>query len=268
MFSIIIFSYSNYNYYFISDKLELKVPISTVVTDMNKRAKDGNDCKVFVSNKMCHNIIRDYNIPKAGQYNRSDWLSSKMALEICKKKWSVHPHCLFQEIPDRPECGNSSDSIREGFLEDAFIVLMSPYQLSMLKDFGENIVGVDTTHQVSTYNHNLTTIVVQDHRREGVPVAFCISRSKDSATYTRFFEIVKTALGQSLRCEYFISDGDLTIYNSWKQVMGPAGQSRLCLWHVKKAWGRKLDGLKMEQKIRVRIEKELNELIEVLDETM
>lgn len=163
------------------------------------------------------------------------------------------------EIP-APVLANAEDI---DALSSAFIVMATPMQLHKLIEHGWKTIGVDTTHQVSKYNHNLTTIIVQDERNEGFPVAFCISKHKNAETYEKFFAIVKSRIG-GVSCKYFISDGDMTLYNCWKRVMGPAKQARLCIWHVKRSWGRKLQNLQIKKGslLRARMEKQLEALLE------
>lgn len=157
--------------------------------------------------------------------------------------------------------------LKKHILAKSFVVIAAPFQLQKLKEHGTKVIGVDTTHEVSMYGHLLTTICVQDERKEGLPVAFCISKRKDTATYVRFFEQVRAAVGQ-INCDYFMSDGDPTIYDAWKEVMGEAKQPRLCSWHVKKAWGRKLDQLTVREEtpLRNQMNRQLDKLMYELDE--
>lgn len=124
-------------------------------------------------------------------------------------------------------------------LTSAFIVMAIPMQLHKLMEHGWKTVGVDTTHQVSKYNYNLTTFIVQDERKEGFPVAFFVSKHKNAETAEKLLAIVKSRIGGVLSCKYFISDGDVTLFNCWKRVMGSSEQARFCIWHVKGSWGRK-----------------------------
>lgn len=242
------------------------------MNEMRGDAKGLYDPRLFITTQTCLDIERSFNIPKTGQYHKSDWVSTRIALEVCREKWNDPQSFITYEIAappsSFPEIGGQVKSIREEFLVDSFIVLIFPMQLTILKEFGNNVIAVDSTHKVTRYDHNLTTIVVVDQRGEGYPVAFCISRRKDGDTYTRFFECVKMSLGYSMSCNYFVSDGDITLYSSWKKVMGPAGQSRLCLWHVRRAWGQRLDSLRMPAEIRKPIEDKLVGLVETLDESV
>lgn len=179
---------------------------------------------------------------------------------------NLDPPAPTERVSENPLEDGVASSIKEGFLENAFVVVASPFQLSILLDYGQNICGVDTTHLVSSYKHNLTTLLVMDERKEGVPVAFCVSKRKDEWTYTKFFETLRSVLGFSITCNFFISDGDMTIYKAWKNIMGPAGESRLCWWHVKHAWIRYMkQPLKMNQNTIKTIIAELDAINAILD---
>lgn len=202
----------------------------------------------YVNIKMLHNIKARYNITDPGRYHNNDKLSSEVAIEIHKKRQVDKPQFFYGEYPDEKA-------------DDAFVVIMFPYQIDMIKKFGHGVIGTDTTHEMTEYGHYLTTLVIQDERGEGVPVAFCISKKKDTVTWTRFFKMVKEAAG-TITCDYFITDGDNSYYNAWCRVMGKPRQRRLCLWHIKKNWGERMAQLRIKDENKEALDKILNELIE------
>jgi hypothetical protein len=58
----------------------------------------------------------------------------------------------------------------------------------MLVKFGNDIVFIDSIHGTNLYDFHLTILLVVDEFGNGIPVAFCISNKKDTATWITFFE--------------------------------------------------------------------------------
>ena len=79
----------------------------------------------------------------------------------------------------------------------------------MLKNFGERVVCIDSTHKSTGYDFLLITVVVVDEFGEGYPVAWCLCNKED--------QILMTRVGN------------------------------LCTWHIDRAWRQAL-GLLHERK--------------------
>lgn len=182
---------------------------------------------MYLSKKDCHNIRRDFNVQKPGEFNGVDGVSCAMAMKLAHVRYRDLPlKCLYLDIP------------AEG-AADGFAVIITPYMALKFREHGDGTVGIDSTHRMSRYNHYLTTLMVRDERKHGVPVAWCISRKRDTETWRRFFRIVKDILGP-IQPVNFISDGDFSFFNAWCDIMGVPERQRLCLWHVYKSWGERM----------------------------
>ena len=118
-------------------------------------------------------------------------------VEIPKPFWSQHRN-LFGETP-LPE--PSLPVIEE---KDFILVIQTPLQAAMLKEFGNNIILIDSTHRTTGYDFQLITIVVVDELGEGYPIAWCLSNRED--------QIVLTG---TISPSWFMSDDADQFYGAW-----------------------------------------------------
>lgn len=181
------------------------------------------DPRSMLSSKGVWNVI---NLEKLNYKAKDDWTSSKCLLDGWKKE-SIGLEIHHFEGPN---------------VNEAFVVLANSHQLDLLKQFGPNLICIDSTHGCSMYGHMVTTLMIRDTRNENYPVAYCISQKKDEATWRKFFLILKEEIG-FLVPQYFLSDDDCSFYNAWCHVMGKPGNRRLCLWHVIKNWKQRYHNL-------------------------
>lgn len=68
---------------------------------------------------------------------------------------------------------------------------MSDIQESLLKQFGTNIIAIDSTHGLNNYDFETTSLMVVDEFVEGFPVAFLFSNRKDTYINYLFFKTIK-----------------------------------------------------------------------------
>lgn len=219
------------------------------------RHKGGGDpasVAYWVNSKVISNV-REAKVFPAGRFNKNDRQSSEDALKLLRSTYDSpglkKDLCLYYAFPN--------DNI-----EDAVVIFATPRQIQLLREHGRNgVIGVDTTFQKTQAKHFLTTVVVQDERRHGVPVAFCISPRHDIDTFKIFFKQLRDVAG-TITCQHFISDGEETFYNAWSIVMGQPLNRRLCIWHVKKNWGKKLTALRFHGQEYEAAKKTLSDILE------
>ena len=156
--------------------------------------------------------------------------------------------------------GNSEG--QEG--KDLILIIANDFQLDMLKKFGHDIVCIDSTHGTNMYDFHLTSLVVVDEFGNGIPVAFCISNKKNSATWTIFFSKLRDRVGV-LESKVFMSDIDHSFYKAWKRVMKPVSRRLFCTWHVDKAWRKYLQKKIKDTEKRVSVYKSLRVLLQETD---
>lgn len=127
---------------------------------------------------------------------------------------------------------------------------MSPFQKQMLSKFGSDRLCIDSTHGMTGYGFELTTLLVVDEYEEGIPVAFFCSSSVNSDNLKVFFNCVKEAVGE-VKPRSFMSDDAPAFYNAWVAVMGSVDKRLLCSWHVDRAWQGKLYTIKDNEKKKI-----------------
>lgn len=252
-----------FKYYFlivnltISEQLELGVEIRTVVKNVRGKAAGEGRPEHALTNKTCRNVGRDYGIKPDGHFNADDKNSCDLALVVLRTRYEAWKRdlCIRKEFPDKS-------------VNEAYVVFATPFQIVSLRnasDKGPVVLGIDSTHKMTAYDHYLTTLVLQDERRHGVPVAFCISVKRDEDTWVKFFTAVRETVGHVVKCDTFISDGDYSFYNAWKRVMTEVPCRRLCLWHAKKSWGERMVQLKFDEDQLKSTKATLDRLVDELD---
>lgn len=74
----------------------------------------------------------------------------------------------------------------DGNEEDFFLAISTPFQRSMLKTFGRELVFMDAVHNLNKYGYAMMTLVVRDEFGNGVSVAFGISAVENGARWSQF----------------------------------------------------------------------------------
>ena len=93
--------------------------------------------------------------------------------------------------------------------------MQTRFQCDMLKKFGSNCVYIDSTHSTN-HDFPLTTLMVIDEFREGVPVAFMVSNHETAAVIEAFDESIKSRVG-ILEPQVFMSDDAPQYFSSWQK---------------------------------------------------
>lgn len=130
------------------------------------------------------------------------------------------------------------------------IILMNSAQSEMLKKFGGNIVCVDSTHGLNSYDFEMTTVLVIDEFYEGFPVATMFSNRKDTHIHEIFFGKIKERTGQ-IEANVFMTDITNIFYSAWVSTMGAVPHQLYCSWHVDRAWQQNLNKVNDSEKKEV-----------------
>lgn len=75
------------------------------------------------------------------------------------------------------------------------LAISSPFQRLMMQTFGRKLMFMDAVWGTNRPGYAMLTLLVQDDFGNGVPVAFCISDTEDSARWHRFIVATLTAAG-------------------------------------------------------------------------
>ena len=118
--------------------------------------------------------------------------------------------------------------------DDFFLVLQTPLQADMLKQFSK-IICIDGTHGTNGYDFTLVTLLVVDEFGEGFPAAWCLCNKEDTTQLTYFYTILKERVG-TLSPTWFMSDDADQYFTAWTKVFNDKPHKLLCSWHVDRAW--------------------------------
>lgn len=110
---------------------------------------------------------------------------------------------------------------------DFVLVFMTNSQKDLFLEYGGDVVCVDGTNGVNSYNFQLYTLLVLDSAREGIPVGFMFSNRGDEDVLRIFFEEIKKTTGK-VKAHAFMSDMDTTFYNAWSDIMGDSVLQLYC----------------------------------------
>uniref|UniRef100_A0A6P7GR01 Uncharacterized protein LOC114345728 n=1 Tax=Diabrotica virgifera virgifera TaxID=50390 RepID=A0A6P7GR01_DIAVI len=187
----------------------------------------------LITMKDIGNIKTSFNIsPKDGQRHKNDMASVDLYVRECARLGEHNPIPLYKK---QGEC-------MDGFEEnDVCLIIMNTVQKELFKKFVGNIVCVDGTHGLNSYDFEITTILVLDEFREGFPVAFLFSNRKDQHVYEVFFKHVKNAVDmEEININTFTTDITNVYYTAWVSVMGSVSLHLYCSWHIDRAWQQNL----------------------------
>nr|XP_042912137.1 uncharacterized protein LOC122272463 [Parasteatoda tepidariorum] len=137
---------------------------------------------------------------------------------------------------------------------------MTEAQREMLTKYAPECICIDSTHGTNAYDFQLTTLLVLDDMRQGLPCAFMISSKVNQDTCAVFFSEIKDVVGD-ISTAIFMSDMAETYYNAWLSTFHTVPTNRLyCAWHVDNAWRNNLNKIK-NQDLRVFVYKILKTLM-------
>ena len=118
---------------------------------------------------------------------------------------------------------------------DFVMVLQTPYQAHIMKEFGNNIVCIDSTFKTTGYDFTLITVMVIDEFGEGYPTGWCLTTREDHHVMHLFFETLKQRVG-AINTRWIMTDDADQFYNAWKSAFSDSSHKLLCTWHVDRAW--------------------------------
>jgi len=234
----------------ITDKLSVEVPLDVLLQGVLNEM-DG-------TLKRCHIITKSdlINIERSLQVNRSspcgDSLDAASAIHSMEGLDVYSPIILYKRQGTYDLDIYPHDVVVGAWEEDDFLFgLMDASQHHILQLYGNcesSVVCVDSTRTTNpkqtcfgtnmklTYKQfHLTTLMVLDGSRQGVPVAFLYSNRQTEATFTLFLEAVRERVGV-ISCNAFMSDITPQFYNSWKYVMGDCCHHLYLTWSVDKSF--------------------------------
>ncbi|KAJ8977220.1 hypothetical protein NQ317_002473, partial [Molorchus minor] len=146
--------------------------------------------------------------------------------------------------------------------EDFVLIIMTTAQKDFLAKYGLDVICVDGTHWLNSYQFELTTLLVLDDLREGFPCSFLISNRSDKEVLKLMFSKFKEEI---VTPKVFMSDMAESSYNAWTEVNGVPERRLFCTWHVLHAWKKNLVKIKSKDK-QYEIYNQLRSILQERDE--
>lgn len=217
----------------IAEDLERGVPMKTIL----KRIRTSVAAKLrpmhLAERSSLHNIKRQFSIAAPERCHANDAVSVDTWVLAMKEKGEALVR-LYKAQGAVDPSGTFSSA-------DFALVLMTEPQRELLEELGPaGTVCLDSTHGTTGYQFELTTLLVLDEVRSGVPVAYFICNRINELTLTAFFKCLESAMAKKVDAKTFMSDDASQFYKAWSTVMGAPKQKLLCAWHVDKNWRKKI----------------------------
>lgn len=108
-----------------------------------------------------------------------------------------------------------------------------PRDACVLQRYGENYLGLDSTHNTNKYGYHLVSIVVRDANDRGVVVGHCVTNKGTTDVIAHFLRETVAIHGVTPRI--VVTDDDPAEAAAIKEVFGDRPRHLLCIFHTKKA---------------------------------
>lgn len=239
----------------IARKIDNQVPFDVILNDAQQSASTNVSRENLLQRQDLYNIEKSKNLTATK--------SVRVATHGSLKKWVEDSNAQREFVRYFKEEGDIPKS--EGLqVEDFLVIFFNDAQLEVLRRFGKDCVCVD--HVLNTRdNYLLTSLLVADDLKQGLPTAFMLSNRVDFAIMKVFFQTIKTALGSVVETELFLSEMGALYCSSWAAVMPPAKTVSYSAWCVDKVWRENLTIIADEAK-RSEVYKNLRATLDELDE--
>lgn len=197
--------------------------------------------KDLLTRKDINNIKTSYKIHvNDGVRHKDDATSVDLWVKECSGEFDSSPVIFYKKQ------GHFLDGYNFN-KEDFCLIIITPAQQNILENIANNIICVDSTHGLNSYDFEMTTLLVVDEYGEGFPGSCMYSNRKDTYTFKVFFEKIKEKCG-NMKCRVFMSDIAPAFYNAWQNVMGSVPFHLYCSWHVDRCWQKNLNKVADKQK--------------------
>ena len=231
----------------IAAKLHDGVPVDVVLDSIRDSMPNGNITrKQLLSRQDILNIKKQLNIKSIMKHSND--LTSVCAWVEELQNEPNNPILLF-----KPQGMPQSEGMNNLGNDDFLIVIQTPFQKYVMRQYGNKAVLMDATQSTTQYKFLLISIVVIDDYGEGVPVAWAISNREDTTLLIKFLKGIHANVGE-MKPEYFMSDCADQYFQAWSGVFTRGDTKRLlCIWHVDCAWRKALNDHVSVNEIRVEI---------------
>ena len=243
----------------IARKLSEGVTIERVLDDVRDTISSDLNRLHLLTRKDILNIERAFSL-RSIEKHKDDATSVAILVEELNQSDKESPVLLYKQ---QGKCLQEHKFLNKS---DFVLILQTPYQAFMLKEFGNNVICIDSTFKTTGYDFTLVTILV-DEFGEGYPVAWCLTSREDQEIVSLFFETIKNKIGM-VTPQWIMTDDADQFFNSWKSVFSEDPQKLLCTWHVDRAWRGALSSKVVDKDLRCQVYHSLRIVAEEPDERL
>lgn len=243
----------------IASKIASKIPFDVILDDVQETVDPnlGLKRKHLLTKQDLRNVVREYSLESECIRHSDDAHSVEAWVE--QEQASSQNSVIFYK-----PCGIDLPEYPQLKTEDFLLGIMTEAQAEMLKKYGDDCVCLDSTHGTNAYNFEMTTLLVLDDMRQGFPCSFFFSSRNDHIGIEIFLEAIKEKVGL-IKCTTIMTDMADVFYNAWVNVMGETKHRLFCIWHVQRAWKKKINLIKNADK-RKETSNKIYALLNELDE--
>uniref|UniRef100_A0A0A9Z9U1 C2H2-type domain-containing protein n=1 Tax=Lygus hesperus TaxID=30085 RepID=A0A0A9Z9U1_LYGHE len=228
----------------IAEKLALKVPLSIVLDEIqNSKSEEQKLERIhLITRKDVLNIASSYKLKNDCIRKSIDGVSNEM------EDWVKHIREETEAVRLYKPQGAVDSEYPQLNKTDFVLIIYNNAQLEYLRAYGGSCVCLDRTHQRSTHDFELTSLLVTDELNQGFPCAFMLSNRADVEVVSIFVNNLVQSLGGPLECKMFMSDVSNMYYDAWCSSMHVPSSRFFCSWHVDRAWRKFLMKIKNSEK--------------------
>lgn len=228
----------------VEEKLRQGVSMKLIIQAI--RAETDSTCLAsqFISRKELENIANKHNIGKDFQLDSDDAKSVDEYVKRDQGKTVI----FYKPV------GVVDERYPNLSKEDFGLAIMDEKQRKEVVRAMNNPPGVllsDATHGTSQYDIKLLTVMTINPFGNGVPIAFFYTTKEDQDALEYLFAAIKSTVG-NLTPKAFMTDDAAAYWNAFESIMdSPTTKRLLCIWHVDKAWRKKLKKLVKDEPTRI-----------------
>lgn len=157
----------------IAAKLQQGVSMERILDDIRDTVTNQVNREHLIKKKDLRNIKMQYNVDGITR-DKNDLTSvSAWVTEMMGQKFN--PIILYK-AQGQEQLSHMDNTSNDDFL----LCIQTEFQRDMFREFGSNVVCIDSTHGTNAYDFKLTTVIVVDEYGEGVPVGWMISNREDA----------------------------------------------------------------------------------------
>lgn len=241
----------------IAMKLSKGVTIERILDDVRDNVSADFKRLHILTRRDIHNIERAFSLRGLDRHV-DDATSVALLVEELNHSNKESPVLLYKQ---QGKCLKDYPVLAK---EDFVLILQTPFQAQMMKEFGSNIIRIDSTYKTTGYDFILITAPVIDEFGEGYPTAWCLTTREDQELVQLFFGSIRQKTGL-ISPRWLMSNDADQFFNAWRLVFSDSPHKLLCTWHVDRAWRGAIGNKIVDKNLQCKVYHSLRTILEEPD---